>query len=86
MFAPLGEDARLIGEAGLHPRITENVTDNLTTLSGRRWRARARRADALKQIEGEAHYEMHQEVLRTAERLALEGRLTRYAYLAVKPG
>jgi len=85
VFAPLGEDTRLIHESGLELRTSEDVTENLAVVAGRRWRARAARAEALRQIEGEARYEAHQEVLRIAERLAYERRLSRYVYLAVRP-
>jgi SAM-dependent methyltransferase len=84
-FAPLGENARLIGEAGLDLDISEDLTKSLAVLSGRRWRARAARADTLLELEDRMTYEAHQKVLRTAETLALEGRLSRFAYLAVKP-
>ncbi|HWC12205.1 MAG TPA: methyltransferase domain-containing protein [Acidimicrobiales bacterium] len=85
VFAPLGEDARLIGDAGLQLQLSEDVTESLALLSGRRWRARAARAEALSEIEDGTTYEAHQEVLRTAETLAVEGRLSRYVYLALKP-
>ena len=86
VFAPLGENARLIGEAGLQLQLSEDLTESLAVLSGRRWRARAARAEALSEIEDRMTYEAHQEVLRTAETLALAGRLSRFVYLAVKPG
>lgn len=83
VFAPLGEDARLVDEAGFELRITDDVTESLAVLSGRRFRARATRAQVLRQLEGEDAYEDHQEVLCVAERLALERRLSRFVYLAV---
>lgn len=86
VFAPLGENARLMAEAGLELRITEDVTENLAVLSGRRLRARATRGVMLRQLEGQSAYEDHQEVLRVAERLALERRLSRFVYLAVTSG
>jgi SAM-dependent methyltransferase len=85
VFAPLGENARLITEAGLRLDISEDLTKSLAVLSGRRWRARAARAEALLELEDTMTYEAHQQVLRTAEALALEGRLSRFAYFAVKP-
>ena len=84
VFAPLGENARLIRQFGLDLKILEDLTKSMAVLSGRRWRARASRAEALLAIEDTATYEAHQEVLRTAETLALEGRLSRFAYLAIK--
>jgi SAM-dependent methyltransferase len=85
IFAPLGENARFIGDAGLRLDNSEDLTKSLAVLSGRRWRARAARAEALLELEDTMTYEAHQEVLRTAETLALEGRLSRFAYLAIKP-
>ncbi len=85
VFAPLGENARLIGTAGLQLDISEDLTKSLAVLSGRRWRARAARAEALLELEDTRTHEAHQQVLRTAETLALEGRLSRFVYLAVKP-
>jgi SAM-dependent methyltransferase len=85
VFSPVGENERLICDAGLELRSIEDVTENLAALSGRRWRARAARAEALRRVEGESTYAAHQEVLATAERLALEGRLSRFVYVAVKP-
>ncbi len=85
VFAPLGEDTRLIAAVGLHLRITEDVTENLAVLTGRRLRARAARADVLRPLEGDAAYGDHQEILRVAEQLALERRLSRFVYLAVAP-
>ncbi len=83
VFAPRGEDERLIDAAGLDLRITEDVTESLAVLTGRRLRARAARSEVLRQLEGETAYEGHQDVLRVAERLALERRLSRFVYLAV---
>lgn len=85
VFAPLGEDERLVRAAGLDLRITEDVTETLAVLTGRRLRARAARSEALRRLEGDTAYENHQDVLRVAERLALEGRLSRFVYLAVAP-
>lgn len=85
VFAPLGENARLISEAGLQLKTSEDLTKSLAVLSGRRWRARAARAEALLELEDTMTYEAHQEVLRTAEALALDGRLSRFGYVAVKP-
>lgn len=85
VFAPLGEDTRLIGAVGLDLRITQDVTESLAVLSGRRLRARAARGEVLRQLEGQAVYEDHQDVLRVAEQLAVERRLSRFVYLAVAP-
>ncbi len=86
VFSPPGANERLAREAGLELRHVEDVTENLALLSGRRWRARAARADALRAVEGDATYEAHQEVISTAERLALERRLSRFLYLGIVAG
>jgi hypothetical protein len=51
-----------------------------------RWlAARARRAAALQEIEGEDSSHGQQRLLEVAARLARERRLSRFAYLAEKP-
>ena len=85
VFSVRGENERLISQAGLELSSVEDLTESLASRSGRRRRARAARADALRQVEGDTTYAAHQEVLATAERLALEGRLSRFLYLAGRP-
>jgi len=52
-----------------------------------RWlTARADRAGALREIEGDQTYDGQQRFLEVAARLARERRLSRFIYLAEKPG
>jgi hypothetical protein len=52
-----------------------------------RWRAaRAERAAALQEIEGQQTFDAQQRFLEIAARLARERRLSRFVHLAEKPG
>ena len=84
LFTPLGEDERLIQEAGLVLEHTLDVTDNSTVLSKRWYQARARRRDELIKLEGEAEFEKTQRFLSVVHTLASERRLSRFAFVAQK--
>jgi hypothetical protein len=60
----------------------EDVTANMAELAGRRFAARASRSAALREIEGDQTYEAEQEFFAVASRLAREGRLSRFVYMA----
>ncbi len=85
LFVPPGEDERLLRAAGLEIETVEDVTDALAEIAGRRGAARAARAAALREIEGDATFEGQQEFFRVSERIARERRLSRFAFLAKKP-
>jgi hypothetical protein len=82
---PHGEDERLLEEAGLRVLEVEDATENMATMAGRWHDARARRTDALREIEGDEDFEGQQRFLEVASRLARERRLSRFIYLAEKP-
>ena len=84
LYAPLGEDARLIELAGLHLERQEDVTEQMSTISLRRYEARRRERDELLALEGERTYEGQQRFLAMVHQLASERRLSRYVYLARK--
>jgi SAM-dependent methyltransferase len=84
LFAPPGEDARLIEQAGLHLERQEDVTEHMATISQRRHAARTRAREELLALEGEQTYEGQQRFLAMVHRLASERRLSRYVYLARK--
>jgi SAM-dependent methyltransferase len=84
LFAPLGEDARLIELAGLRLDRQEDVSENMAAISQRRYEARARAREELLALEGEQTYEGQQRFLAMVHRLASERRLSRYVYLARK--
>lgn len=85
LFAPPGEDARLIREAGLVLEREEDVTENMATISQRRRDARRHAQEELLPLEGEQTYHGQQRFLAMVHRLASERRLSRLAFLARKP-
>lgn len=84
LFTPPGEDARLIREAGLLLEREVDVTENMATISQRRYDARMRARDDLLTLEGEQTFQGQQRFLAMVHLLASERRLSRYAYLARK--
>jgi ubiquinone/menaquinone biosynthesis C-methylase UbiE len=84
LFLPMGENERLIQEAGF----TLLRADNLTTSSeaiAKNWHdARERRREDLIRIEGETNFRGLQAFLSCVHRVSKERRLSRYAYLAQK--
>lgn len=83
-FTPRGENDRLLDLAGFEVERVIDVTENMILTSGRRRAARQKYAAELIEIEGEAAFNGLQEFLEVAHRLAVERRLSRYAYLARK--
>ena len=85
VFLPLGEDERLLKEAGFRVLTIEDATENMAEMA-RRWReARANRERALRKLEGDDSFEGQQRFLEVASTLARERRLSRFIYLAEKP-
>jgi SAM-dependent methyltransferase len=85
LFAPQGEDARLIQQAGLALERELDVTENMATISERRHDARLRARDALLALEGEHTYDGQQRFLAMVHQLASQRRLSRLAFLMRKP-
>jgi len=85
LFVPLGEDERLLRDAGLQPLAVEDATENMAAVAERWLTARAERAEALREIEGEPTFDGQQRFLEVTARLARERRLSRFVYLAEKP-
>lgn len=86
LFAPPGENERLIREAGFELLGARDVTENATLVS-RRWHdARAAHRDALLAREGEANFEGLQRFLTCVHALTSERRLSLFCYVARKPG
>ncbi len=82
VFAPPGENERLLAEAGFHLAAAEDWTESLLSVA-ERWReARERHRLELLKLEAAAAYAAFQEFLATVHRLAERGRLSRMAYLA----
>lgn len=84
LFVPGDENERLLAHAGLSVVDVEDMTDHLAEIAGRRHNARAERANALRQLEGDAAFEGRQRFFEVVARLARERRLSRFAYTAEK--
>jgi 2-polyprenyl-3-methyl-5-hydroxy-6-metoxy-1,4-benzoquinol methylase len=85
LFVPHGYDRLILEQTGLRLLAAENVTRNMAEVAERRMTARASRMAALREIEGDQAFEQQQEFLATAARIAQEGRLSRFLYVAEKP-
>jgi len=85
LFVPPGEDERLLREAGLRVLAVEDATENMASVAERWLTARARRADPLREVEGDETFDGQQRFLEVTARLARERRLSRFVYLAEKP-
>lgn len=84
LFVPQQYDEQIIAQCGLRLREAQNVTQNTAEVAERRLSARASRCEALTQIEGQQAYDAQQEFLSIAARLAREGRLSRFVFVADK--
>jgi hypothetical protein len=62
----------------------EDLTGRLAEIAGRRRDARAERANALRELEGDVAFEGRQRFFDVVARLARERRLSRFAYTAEK--
>jgi 2-polyprenyl-3-methyl-5-hydroxy-6-metoxy-1,4-benzoquinol methylase len=86
LFVPPDYDERIIGQCGLRLLVRKDVTANMAEVAERRGAARASRSTALREIEGDQTYEAEQDFFAVASRLAREGRLSRFVYIAEKLG
>jgi len=84
LFVPRGYDERVIEQSGLRLLVNEDATANMAEVAERRRAARASRAADLREIEGDQTYEGQQEFFAVASRIAKEGRLSRFLYVAEK--
>jgi 2-polyprenyl-3-methyl-5-hydroxy-6-metoxy-1,4-benzoquinol methylase len=82
LLVPQGYDERIVEQCGLRIVTSENVTRNMAEIAERRRWARESKEAALREVEGDEAYEAQQEFLRVASRLAREGRLSRYVFVA----
>jgi SAM-dependent methyltransferase len=82
LFVPPEENERLLAAVGLTAVDVEDTTGHLAEIARRRRDARAQRAQALRQIEGDAAFEGRQRFFDVVARLAHERRLSRLAYTA----
>jgi cyclopropane fatty-acyl-phospholipid synthase-like methyltransferase len=84
LLVPHGYDERTIAQCGLQLLVCEDVTANMAKVAEARGAARASRSNALREIEGDQAYDGQQEFLAVAARIAREGRLSRFVYVAKK--
>jgi SAM-dependent methyltransferase len=84
LFVPGDENERLLADAWLTVVDVDDTTRHLAEIAGRRRDARAERAQALRQIEGDAAFEGRQRFFDVVATLARERRLSRFAYTAEK--
>jgi ubiquinone/menaquinone biosynthesis C-methylase UbiE len=84
LFVPRGYDERIIQQSGLRLLLNEDVTKNMAEIAERRRAARASKAPDLREIEGDQTYEGQQEFFTVASRIATEGRLSRFLFVAEK--
>jgi 2-polyprenyl-3-methyl-5-hydroxy-6-metoxy-1,4-benzoquinol methylase len=82
LFVTCGYDEGVIAECGLRLLVCENVTANMAKVAEARHAARASRSSALREIEGGRTYDDQQEFLEVTARIAREGRLSRFVYVA----
>jgi cyclopropane fatty-acyl-phospholipid synthase-like methyltransferase len=85
VFAPPGENERLIGRAGFTLLSSEDLTAAAEVIAQRWHEAREQHRDELVAREGEANFAGLQRFLSCVHRLSLDRRLSRYCYLAEKP-
>lgn len=86
LFVPADYDEKVIANSGLRLLLREDVTSNMALIAERRGAARAAREPDLREIEGDQSYEGQQEFFAVASRIAREGRLSRFLYIAEKSG
>lgn len=86
LLVPQGYDEQVLAQCSLQLVDTENLTKNMADIAQRRMQARESQAQALREIEGDPTFEAQQEFLTVSSRLAREGRLSRFLFVAEKLG
>ena len=84
LFVPRGYDECVIAQCGLQMLVCEDVTANMAKVAEARRAARASRRAVLCEIEGNQAYDGQQDFLAVAARVACEGRLSRFVFVAKK--
>jgi ubiquinone/menaquinone biosynthesis C-methylase UbiE len=84
LFAPLGEDERLLQESGFEILRREDTTGQLAAVAKRWYDAREGQRAALIEDEGQTTFDGTQRLLTVAYTIAHERRLSRFAFLAGK--
>jgi cyclopropane fatty-acyl-phospholipid synthase-like methyltransferase len=84
LFVPVGENERLLAEAGFQHIVSKDVTDNIASTSINWYKARDSRKAALLQIEEPANYEGLQSFAKMVHTLTSEKRLSRILFSATR--
>lgn len=84
LFAPVGENERIIREAGFQLLRAEDRTEAVARVSRRWYDSRAAHREDLLKIEGEETFDGLQRFLAVVHTLSSERRLSRYAFLAAR--
>jgi 2-polyprenyl-3-methyl-5-hydroxy-6-metoxy-1,4-benzoquinol methylase len=84
LFVPPGYDEQVLVQCGLRVVVSADVTRNTAAIADRRRMARESHAQALREIEGNHAFAAQQEFLSVASRLAKEGHLSRFVFVAEK--
>jgi cyclopropane fatty-acyl-phospholipid synthase-like methyltransferase len=84
LFVPNGYDESVVAQCGLRLLVREDVTANMAKVAEARRAARASKSAVLREIEGDQAYNGQQEFLTVAARVAREGCLSRFVYVAQK--
>ncbi|MDB0520698.1 hypothetical protein [Ralstonia solanacearum] len=85
LYTPIGLNERLIAQAGLRLDMQADVTHSITELSKRWHAAREKRSEALTAVEGDDAFERMQRFLTSTHRVSVEGRLSRWVFVGVRP-
>jgi SAM-dependent methyltransferase len=85
LFVPPDYDDRVLADAGFEVAVREDRTESVALVAGRWFDVRAHREAVLREVEGDEPYDALQAFYAMCARLAREGRLSRFAYLARKP-
>jgi ubiquinone/menaquinone biosynthesis C-methylase UbiE len=84
LLVPEGYDEEVVSQCGLRMVTSENITRNMADVAERRGAARQARETSLREIEGDQAFLAQQEYLSVAARIAKEGRLSRFLFVAEK--
>jgi SAM-dependent methyltransferase len=85
LFVPLGENERLLKEAGFENIASKDVTENIAMVSEKWYEARRKRKKDLDKLEDENTYDGLQSFFKMVYTVSSEKRLSRILYSAVKP-
>jgi len=85
LFSPPGENERMLREVGFEVVEARDTTTNASQISKRWGDARAKRAEELIGIEGQANFEGLQQFLSTVYTLTSDRRLRRLLYVVQRP-